>query len=133
MKEHVETITNLLLGAAYADKRLEGDEIATIERVLCALLGSDELPQAQRDQISSFSPAKFDVAAAAATLEGLGDDRRKVLEMITAIHDADEELDLAEDAYLGKAAAGMGLSDQEYKDLTLQIVEVDELSGSLAD
>src|SRR5690606_34622928 len=68
MKEHVETITNLLLGAAYADKRLEGDEVAAIEALLCKLMGTEELPAAQADQMRAFSPAAFDAAAAAASL-----------------------------------------------------------------
>ncbi len=133
MKEHVETITNLLLGAAYADKRLQGDEVASIRKLLTTLLGVDSLPGAQSDQIASFSPAKFNAEEAAASLKVLSaEDRRRVVDMIVAVHESDEELDLAEDAYLERVAKGIGLSDEEIGELTLE-VEIEELAGSLGD
>jgi uncharacterized tellurite resistance protein B-like protein len=132
MKEHVETITNLLLGAAYADKRLKGDEVAQIRSVLLTLLGTETLPAAQSDQIAAFSPARFDADTAAGSLRVLStDERRKVLEMIAAVHESDEELDLAEDQYLRRVARGLGFTDGEIDELTLD-VEIDELGGSLA-
>ena len=39
MKQHIETITQLLLGAAYADKRLAGAEITRIRALLITLIG----------------------------------------------------------------------------------------------
>ena len=134
MKEHVETITNLLLGAAYADKRLEGDEVAAIERLLCKQMGTEELPAAQADQMRAFSPAAFDVNAAASSLNALEeDDKRKVLEMICAVSDADDELDWAEDEYLRKVAAGMGIPEDSIEGLALDVTEVDEMDGIFAD
>ena len=131
MKDHVETITNLLLGAAYADKRLQGDEVASIRSLLLKLLGTSELPSAQSDQIANFSPAKFNAEEAAASLKVLDDDdRRKVVDMIVAIHESDDELDLAEDDYLTKVAKAIGMSDEEVSGLTLH-VEIEELAGSL--
>lgn len=133
MKEHVETITNLLLGAAYADKRLQGDEVASIRKLLTTLLGVDTLPGAQSDQIASFSPARFNPEEAAASLKVLSaEDRRRVVDMIVAVHESDEELDLAEDAYLERVAKGIGLSDDEIGELTLE-VEIEDLAGSLSD
>jgi uncharacterized tellurite resistance protein B-like protein len=133
MNEHVETITNLLLGAAYADDRLEGDEIKAIHDILCKLLGAEELPESFNEQISGFDNAAFDVQAESAQLMMLSeDDKRKVLEMISTVHDADEELDLAEDEYLKNVAYGMGLDESSYGDLSLEIVEVEELAGALA-
>ena len=134
MKQHVQTITNLLLGAAYADKHLEGEETATIERLLCKLVGKDELPIAQSSQMKSFSPAAFDVSAAAQSLAGLDEsDKRKVLEMVCAVHDADEELDLAEDAYLRKVATGLGFADDAIGGLALDVSELDGMDGILGD
>jgi uncharacterized tellurite resistance protein B-like protein len=130
MKAHVETITNLLLGAAYADKRLQGDEVAQIRSLLSKLLGTEQLPQAQADQIARFSPARFNVESATAALNGLpADERRRVLEMVAAVHESDEEIDLAEDAYLRRVARGLGFSDAEIGDLA---IEVEELEGSLS-
>ncbi len=134
MKEHVESITNLLLGAAYADKRLEGEEVAAIERLLCKLVGSEELPEAQRAQMNAFSPAAFDVSATASGLAELEDeDKRKVLEMVCAVHDADDELDFAEDAYLRKVAVGMGLPEDSIGEMALDVSEVDEMDGIFAE
>ena len=134
MKEHVQTITNLLLGAAYADKHLEGEETATIEKLLCKLVGKDQLPIAQSSQMRSFSPAAFDVEAAAKDLSGLAeDDKRKVLEMVCAVHDADEELDFAEDRYLRKVATGLGFAEDAIAGLALDVAEVDDMDGILGE
>lgn len=134
MKEHVESITNLLLGAAYADKRLEGEEVAAIERLLCKLVGTETLPEAQQAQMKSFSPAAFDVSATASSLSDLEEaDKRKVLEMVCAVHDADDELDFAEDAYLKKVAGGMGLDADAIDELSLDVSEVDEMDGIFAE
>jgi uncharacterized tellurite resistance protein B-like protein len=130
MKEHIETITDLLLGAAYADKRLEGNEIETIRGLLCKLLGVESLPASQADQIANFRPAKFDAENAGASLRDLGDDRRKVLEMIAAVHDADDEFDFDEDRYLQSVGRGLGLKPEQYADLTAQM-QVDDLDGAL--
>lgn len=132
MKQHVETITNLLLGAAYADKRLEGAEVARIRTLLATLL-EGAVPERLQAQIQSFSPAAFRVQEAAATLAALGAaDKRRLLELIASVHEADGELAVAEDAYLRRVAEALGLPESEYKDLALEILEEDELRGMLA-
>jgi uncharacterized tellurite resistance protein B-like protein len=133
MKAHIETITDLLLGAAYADKRLEGEELDAITSMLCKLLGADKLPKAQSDRITQFNPAKFDVKAAAGRLRFESpENKRKVLELIASLNESDEELDMAEDAYLRKVAVGMGLSEKDISDLTIEVLEEDELQGLLS-
>src|SRR5690348_10872842 len=97
MKEHIETITDLLLGAAYADKRLEGREKDKIRALLGKLAGSDALPAAIEKRFKEFKPAGFDAAAAGKKLAGLGNDRRRVLEMVAAVTESDDEVDIAED------------------------------------
>lgn len=132
MKAHIETITDLLLGAAYADKRLEGDELASITAMLCKLLGTDTLPKAQSDRLTGFNPAKFDVKAAAGRLRFESpENKRKVLELIASVSESDSELDMAEDAYLRKVAVGMGLSESDIADLTIEVLEEDQLAGLL--
>lgn len=133
MKQYIETITQLLLGAAYADKRLAGAEITRIRSLLSTLLGGAEVPESLLHLINRFSPAAFNARQAAAGLGGLGvDDKRKLLELIASVHDADEELDLAEDVYLRTVAAALGLAEGEYRDLTLEILEDEALRGMLA-
>ena len=133
MKQHIETITHLLLGAAYADKRLAGAEVTRIRSLLSTLLGGAEVPEALVERINHFSPAAFNVQQAAA---GLGDlsteDKRKLLELVASVNDADEELDLAEDIYLRTLAAALGLAEEDYSDLTLEILADEDMRGMLA-
>jgi uncharacterized tellurite resistance protein B-like protein len=133
MKAHIDTITDLLLGAAYADKRLEGGELKSISAMLCKLLGVDTLPAAQSERIQGFNPAKFDVKAAAGRLKfESNENKRKVLELVASVSESDDEIDMAEDAYLRKVAAGLGMSDDDIKDLTVEVLEDDELEGLLS-
>jgi uncharacterized tellurite resistance protein B-like protein len=133
MKDHIETITDLLLGAAYADKRLEGRETDKIRALLGKLAGSDTLPANVEARFRSFQPASFDVEQAGKQLAGLGNDRRRVLEMVAAVTESDDELDLAEDRYLRKVAEAMGLQDKQFRDLVVDFQEIDELEGILGE
>ncbi len=131
MKQHIETITRLLLGAAYADKRLEGTEVSRIEAILRQVLGGEPPPELLA-ALRSFNPAAFKVDSAAATLQGLElADKRKLLELIASVNDADEVLDLAEDAYLRHVAIGMGVAEAEIADLTLEVLEDKAMFGML--
>jgi len=128
MKANIETITGLLLGAAYADKRLEGQEIDQIRSLLLRLLGAEQLPSSCADQIATFNPAKFDAASAAASLQDLDEgDRRKILEMVAAVHEADDEIDLDEDEYLRTVAKGLGIPAAGLS------IAFEELDGALGD
>jgi uncharacterized tellurite resistance protein B-like protein len=133
MKNHILTITDLLLGAAYADKRLEGQEKDKIRSLLGKLLGSDSFPADVEARFKQFSPAKFDVDGAGKQLAGLGDDRRKVLEMVAAVTESDEEIDQAEDRYLRRVAKAMGLQEDEVDDLLVDFQEIDDLEGMLSE
>jgi uncharacterized tellurite resistance protein B-like protein len=133
MKDHILTITDLLLGAAYADKRLEGQERDKIRSLLAKLAGSKTFPAAVEARFREFSPAAFDVAAAGKKLAHLGDDRRKILEMVAAVTESDQEIDLAEDRYLREVAVAMGLPEKAFQDLVVDFLEVDELEGILSE
>jgi uncharacterized tellurite resistance protein B-like protein len=133
MKHHILTITDLLLGAAYADKRLEGQEKDKIRSLLAKLAGGKQFPTEVEARFREFSPAAFDVDAAAKKLAHLGDDRRKVLEMIAAVTESDSEIDLAEDRYLRRVAVAMGMPEKEFRDLLVDFQEVDELEGLLSE
>jgi uncharacterized tellurite resistance protein B-like protein len=134
MKEHIDTITDLMLGAAYADKRLEGKELAAIRSMAIKLLGSPALPQTTENRIKSFNPARFDVKTAARSIAKLTHEQKhKVLELVATVTDSDDELDLAEDAYLRKVAEGLGLGAEDLEGMTIEILEEDELEGFLDD
>ena len=127
MKEHIDTITDLLLGSAYADKRLEGEELRAISNMICKLLGTDDLPETQAARLKSFNPAKFDAAAAAASLASeTPEHKRKILELIATVSESDDVIDMDEDAYLRKVAKGLGM-EGEIDDLTIEVLEDDDL------
>ncbi len=134
LKEHIDTITDLMLGAAYADKRLEGNELDAIRNMLCKLLGVDEVPEAQAARIKSFNPAKHNPVAAAQSLGELTEDEQtKVLDLIASVNDADEVIDLDEDAYLRKVAEGLGVTGDRLDSLTIEIIEEDDLDSFFDD
>ncbi|MBV1860856.1 MAG: TerB family tellurite resistance protein [Nannocystaceae bacterium] len=134
MKEHIETITDLLLGAAYADKRLEGDELRAITTMVCKMLGTDELPEAQQRQLKAFNPAKFDVSAGSASLASLADDdKKRVLELVASINESDDVIDFDEDAYLRKVATGLGVDESVIAEHTIEILSDEDLGGMLAE
>lgn len=131
MKQHIETITRLLLGAAYADKRLDGAEIERIEAILGQVLGG-EPPAELLASLHSFDAASFNVHSVATTLTELEHaDKRTLLELIASVNEADDELDLDEDAYLRHVAVGIGVPESEIGDLTLSVLEDEELFGLL--
>jgi uncharacterized tellurite resistance protein B-like protein len=132
MKEHIDTITDLMLGAAYADKRLEGRELDAIRSIVTKLLGAPALPQAQEERIKSFNPARFDAKAAAASLATLpAEGKRTILELVATVTDSDDEHDMAEDAYLRKVGEGLGVPADELAGMTIEVLEDDELEGLL--
>jgi uncharacterized tellurite resistance protein B-like protein len=123
--DRILPLSELLLGAAYADKELKEQEKDEVRALLEELAG--ELPTEVELGIANFDPAKFDLAKAAAAFKGdSDDDRRKVLFLVSAVHEADEELDFAEDEYLRKLAAALGLPASALQGLTVD-VETEEL------
>ncbi len=123
-------ICDLLLGAAHADEYFHDEERETVRELLADLHGGETLPAEVEARIEAFSPAGFDVARAAAPFRGDPvDERRKLLHLVSAIHDADEELDLAEDEYLRALGAALELPAGELSGLALEF-EVEELRDS---
>lgn len=132
LKDHIDTITDLLLGAAYADKSLEGQERDAVRRLLSKVLGEAELPAAQSSRFESFKPAGFEPEAVAATLSDLTKfEKRRLLELVCKVNEADDVLDFDEDQYLRAVARGLGLSEDDIKDLTLEVIEESDLPGML--
>jgi uncharacterized tellurite resistance protein B-like protein len=130
--DHIDTFADLLLGAAYADKRLEGREIDTIRALLERAAGESPLSAELQARIKAFNPAKHDARGAAATLWFLSStDKRTVVDLVAKVTEADGEIDLAEDDYLRKVALGLGMSDEEIAEITIQIIDDDELDGLL--
>lgn len=124
--DRIMVLTDLLLGAVHADGNAEGSEEAAVRKLLRDLHGA-ALPDAVDARIKGFDAKTFDLAAAArdfvadATVK-----KRRLLELVAAVRDADDVIDLAEDDYMVRLATALGMQKSEYADLTLEIEELRE-------
>ena len=129
VRERIDTITDLFLGAMYADHRFEPAERAALEHMLCELLLLPELPSKLRRRIASFSPERFDLAATAREFRRDPPMRpRRLLELTAQLCVADGEFDLEEDDYLHRLGRALELAPLEYDDIVLDY-ELVELSS----
>ena len=96
MTDRILPLCDLLLGAAYADKELKDQERDEVRALLEDLAG--DLPTDVELRLTSFDPAKFDLATAAAPFRGdTEDERKKLLFLVSAVNESDEEIDFSED------------------------------------
>ncbi len=124
LHDRIGPLCDLLLGAAFADDVFEDREREEVRGMLEDLGGLDaEIEK----RIDAFVPTEFDVAATAkAFASDSEDDRRKILFLIAAINDADDEVDFAEDEYLRAVAKALALPDSALAGMTID-VEDDEI------
>src|SRR5262245_42409935 len=122
-------ICDLLLGAAHADAHLHEQEARRVRELLTELHGSP-LPPEVDARLRSFTAAEFDLEKAANLFRADPiEERRKLIRLVDAVHDADEERDLDEDYFLRKLGQALGLPADEMKGLTLEF-EVEELRAT---
>jgi uncharacterized tellurite resistance protein B-like protein len=123
-----ELISDLLMGAAFADQRVDGSEYQAVKRALAQAMGVAEVPPVLAARLEWFEPAQFDPARTAAEL-GLTTDveKRQLLELIALVSDADQVLDLDEDGYLHTVAQALGLPRELYADLVIQDLSVESV------
>jgi uncharacterized tellurite resistance protein B-like protein len=125
MQDRIFPLSELLLGAAYADKELKDEEKQEVKRLLLELAG-DLSPEVDA-AIASFEPEKFDVKSSASAFKtDSEEDRKKVLYLVAAVNEADDELDMAEDDYLRAVAEALDLPKSALEGLTVE-VETEEL------
>ena len=125
--DRILPLCDLLLGAAYADGRLESVEQDTVRDTLKDLMNVDELPEQVEAWINGFDPETFNLDdSAGAFKDDSIDDKKKVLYLVEAIHEADDELDFAEDAYLQDLARALDFPAAGLKGMTVHI-ESEEL------
>lgn len=124
--DRIEPICDLLMGAAYADKELKDREREEVREMLADLSGSKLSPELEA-RIKNFDPKAFDLAKTAAAFKSdTEDERRRLLFLVAAINDADEEVDFAEDEYLRALAKALDLPASALVGMTID-VEVEEL------
>ena len=128
----VDLIADLLMGAAHADSSMDGQELATVKQLLCRFMNVSELPEWLEWRIGDFDPAHFSMQECIGKL-GLAthDEKRTLLELVTAVHESDDTWDLDEDAYLRRVAKALGLAEEDYADLTISELSIDRISRAL--
>jgi uncharacterized tellurite resistance protein B-like protein len=120
VRDRIGTITQLFLGALYADRRCQESEKKAVRRLVADLIVRPELPAEVEALIDGFDPDKFDLEAVARDFASDPPmNRRRLLELIAQLCMADGELDLDEDEYLHKLARALGMPPSEYDDLVL--------------
>jgi uncharacterized tellurite resistance protein B-like protein len=132
MKDRLPLVADLLMDAAYADERLEGEEKPMVKRLLREILDLPTLPMDIDFRVDEFDPKRFDRAATVAAF--VADPpamRRRLLELIAAVHAADGEIDFAEDEHLRGVGAALGLRPEEFQELVVEIIEEIDLGEDL--
>jgi uncharacterized tellurite resistance protein B-like protein len=132
MKDRLPFVADLLMEAAYADDRLEGDEKDAVKRLLREILEVGGLPMDLEFRIDEFDPKTFERAGALAAFAGDSPAlKRRLLELVAAVHIADGEIDFAEDAHLRAVGEGLGLPPDSFRELVVDVVEEIDLGDDL--
>ena len=119
-------ICDLLLGAAHADSNFTDRERVTVRELLADLFGSEDLPSEVEARIDLFQPDKFAVDSAAEPFRGDSvDEKKKLLYLVAAVHEADEELDFAEDDYMRAIGKALDMPDAALDDLVIDVESED--------
>lgn len=128
--DRILPLTKLLLGAAYADNELKDKERDEVRALLEELAG--ELPTDVELEIVKFDPRAFELAAVAGEFASDSeDDRKKLLYLVSAVIEADEEIDFSEDDYLRALAEALKLPKAALAGLTVD-VETEDLKQTFA-
>ena len=126
-------ICDLLLGAAYADSEFTDHERVAVRELLADLFGGDGLPSEVEARIDLFQPDKFKVDTAAEPFRGdTPDEKKKLLYLVAAVHEADEELDFAEDDFLRALGLALELPASALEGLVMD-VEVEDLRAGFGE
>lgn len=127
VRDRIFVITDLFMGACWADDEFSEDEQKTVRRLLADLMVVDALPPHIEDRITSFDPLAFDLEAAAKDFEADPPmAKRRLLELVGKMVDADGVVDMQEDEYLRRLAGLLDMAYADYSDLVLDF-EVEEL------
>jgi len=129
MEERTELICDLLLGAAYADQDFHEREKEVIIELMGKVL-EGEVPDPIKARIDHFDPTDLDLMETAKGFSNQSDDEKlKLLELIGAVHDADDEFSFEEDDYIRQVSGALGLANEKLVGLTVEY-EVEELRDS---
>jgi len=125
LTDRIAPLCDLLLGAAYADEQFKEREREEVRGMLVDLSGAKLTPELE-DQIAKFDPKAFDLLkTAGAFLSDSEEERRRLLFLVAAVNDADDEVDFAEDEYLRDLASALFLPADALKGMVIEM-EVEE-------
>jgi len=128
ISDRILPLCELLLGAAYADDELKDEEKDEVRALVKDLAG--EVPDALEAMIEDFDHKSFNVAKAAEPFKADSeDDRKRLLVLVSAINESDDEIDLREDEYLRALAKALDLPASALEGLVVD-VEAEELKES---
>jgi hypothetical protein len=134
VRDRILVITDLMLGALYADATMTGEEEGAVRDLLAKLLlvTPDALPPEVDARIRAFSLLEFDIERLARDfLTGPPMRKRRLLELVALLTDRDG-IDLREDEYLRDLAHCLQMKPEEYADLVLEY-DVEKLRESFED
>jgi uncharacterized tellurite resistance protein B-like protein len=115
-------LCDVLLAAAYADDHLHAREKEEVRGMISDLAGG--MPPEVDARIAAFDPGTFDLDRAVAPFrDDTLDERKQLLVLASAVVEADDELDLAEDEFLCKLADTLRLPASALEGLTVEIEE----------
>lgn len=118
VSSRITLLTNLFLGAAYADDHFCKEETAYVSELLKDLLCVQELPAAVIEQIENFDRQTFDIGRCAADfLAEPPMSKRRLLELITYVTMSDGEVSAPESDYIIDLAEALLMDYDDYKDL----------------
>jgi uncharacterized tellurite resistance protein B-like protein len=132
VRDRILVLTDLFLGALWADDEFSEDEQQAVRKLLgdLLILPPNELPEPVESRIREFDPLKFDIDAAASDFAADPPmAKRRLLELVGKMVDADGVVDMQEDEYLRRLASALGMEYAEYSDLVLDY-EIEELRGA---
>ena len=133
LRDRIYVITDLLMGAVWADEKLLAEEEVAVRELLGELLevGDAGLPDNIDRHIADFVPDRFSMEIAAREFDAdPAASKRKLLELVAVVIHADGVLDASEDAYLRALGSALGLAPEDYRDLVLDH-DVSELRAAL--
>jgi uncharacterized tellurite resistance protein B-like protein len=133
MRDRIQAVARILLAAAHADQHVEASELDKIREILTTLWaegGKDPVPAKVFADLDTFDAAKADLNELAKPFKNASaKDKRRILELTVSVHDADGELDYAEDTFVGRLGLALGLTVEQFNDLLLEILPDKDEAG----
>jgi uncharacterized membrane protein YebE (DUF533 family) len=123
--DRIFPLCELLLGAAYADGQFQKQEKTEIRALLTELAG--EMRVEVEACIASFEPDKFKLDSIIGVFrDDSEEERKKLLLLASTVIEADDEIDLSENAYLRDLAVALALPTSALDGLIVD-VEIEEV------